>query len=189
MEQRWMQQGSQVGTRLLALAFPMMDRFLLVDLREQEGVDPAVAVLESRDLLLHVQQQLGEDLRHLFEKDPSLIFSRRRLFSYLDAKLTQLAVQGALTHLLRPPLDEHTPITFSRVYSPVQVFFESEEWRQLERSLGEAGGPGVVAGLARARERLLVDERAWLARLEREERRRLLTGEGYYVIRPTQSNN
>lgn len=167
---------------VVALAFPLFDRLLVLDFRPSGAGDP-VAVYAAAALTPGVQPGLMAWLRELFAATPSLLFSRQRLFAGLDLTLGRLTVAAALELAGRPAPAEGETVSFARVMVPTKALFASPLWETIAERW-RTRWPGRAGDLATVQEELAAAERRQLQAAEEAERRRLLRGEGYLVVRP-----
>ena len=171
---------------LFAFIFPLLDRMLLVDVRPLPEHAPEAMLVGSTEIAREFIPRLQRQLSALFLRQPELVFSRLRLFAYLDGELAQLVVEAALGRRRRPLVDRDAQqsVAYARVRTSTEEFFGSPVWQLVEETIRRKSH-GVLGGqLGDVREQLATWEQELLRRAAAEERRRLFSERHYRIIRP-----
>ena len=174
------------AAEIFAFIFPLLDRLLLLDVRALPEHPPQALVVSSAEIVQDLVPRFRRQLSDLFLRRPELIFSRLRLFSYLDGEMAQLVVEATLARERRPPVDRGAERSFAyaRVRTSTAEFFETPVWQLVEETVQRKSHNALGASLATAREQLSVWEQELLRRAAAEERRRLFSERHYRIIRP-----
>lgn len=174
------------AAEIFAFIFPLLDRLLLVDVRVLPECPPHAYVLASSQVVQEFIPRFRRQLSDAFVRRPELLFSRLRLFSYLDGEMAQLVVEAALARENRPPVDRSAERSFAyaRVRTATRDFFDTPVWQLVDETVGRKSHGVVAPSLAAAREQLGAWEGELLKRAEAEERRRLFSERHYKIIRP-----
>ncbi len=178
------------AAEVFAFIFPLLDRLLVIDVRALPLQPPETLVVASADIVTEFLPRFQRQLTELFQRRPELVFSRLRLFAYLDGALAQLVVDAALARAGRPLLDREREQSFAyaRVRAATAEFFGSALWELVEEKVIRDSGGMLRASLDAAREALVTWERELLRRAAEEERRRLFSERYYRIIRPQDPN-
>ena len=174
------------AAEIFAFIFPLLDRMLLIDVRTLPEHAPQVMIVASAEIVQEFVPRFRRQLSDLFLRRPELVFSRLRLFAYLDGEMAQLVVEAALARERRPPVDRSAERSFAyaRVRTATEEFFGTPVWELVEGTMQRKSG-GVLGGqLVAAREQLVAWEQELLRRAAAEERRRLFSERHYRIIRP-----
>jgi hypothetical protein len=174
------------AAEIFAFIFPVLDRLLLLDARVLPAHAPQALVASSADIVQDLVPRFRRQLSDMFLRRPELIFSRLRLFSYLDGEMAQLVVEAALAREQRPPVDRGAERSFAyaRVRTATSEFFATPVWQLVEETAQRKSHNALGASLAAAREQLGVWEQELVRRAAAEERRRLFSERHYRIIRP-----
>jgi hypothetical protein len=174
------------AAEIFAFIFPLLDRLLLIDVRALPEHPPRAVVVSSAEVVQDFVPRFRRQLADVFLRRPELMFSRLRLFSYLDGEMAQLVVEATLAREQRPPVDRNAERSFAyaRVRNATKEFFATPVWELVEETVGRKSHGQVAASLAAAREQLGIWESEMLRRAEAEERRRLFSERYYKIIRP-----
>jgi hypothetical protein len=174
------------AAEIFAFIFPLLDRLLLLDVRALPEHPPHTLVLASAEVVQDFVPRFRRQLSDAFLRRPELLYSRLRLFSYLDGEMAQLVVEAALAREHRPPVDRGAERTFAyaRVRNPIKEFFATPVWELVEETVGRKSHGLIAPSLTAAREQLITWEGEMLRRAEAEERRRLFSERYYRIIRP-----
>ncbi len=179
------------AAELFAFIFPLLDRLLLIDVRALPEHPPQALVVGSAEIVQEFVPRFRRQLSDLFLRRPELMFSRLRLFSYLDGEIAQLVVEAALAREQRPPVDRTAERSFAyaRIRTATGEFFGSAVWQLVEETVARKSHGLIGAPLAAAREQLSAWERELVRRAEAEERRRLFSERYYRIIRPQEPSD
>ncbi len=174
------------AAEIFAFIFPQLDRLLLIDARTLPEHAPHASVAASAEIVQDFVPRFRRQLSDLFLRRPELIYSRLRLFSYLDGEMAQLVVEAALSRQSRPPVDRGAERSFAyaRVRNGTRDFFGTPVWQLVEETVGRKSHGLLGPSLASAREQLTTWEQELHKRAEAEERRRLFSERHYRIIRP-----
>jgi hypothetical protein len=174
------------AAEIFAFIFPLLDRLLLIDVRALPEHTPDAVVVGSTDIVRTFVPRFQRQLSDIFLRRPELVFSRLRLFAYLDGELAQLAVESTLVRRGRPPVDRAVERSFAyaRVRTSTTEFFQSPVWSLVEETARRKSRGTLDAALAAARESLTSWEKEMLRRAAAEERKRLFSERHYRIIRP-----
>src|ERR1051325_4474851 len=91
------------AAEIFAFIFPLLDRLLLIDVRTLPAHSPPALVVSSAEIVQDLVPRFRRQLSDLFLRRPELVFSRLRLFSYLDGEMAQLVVEATLARQRGPP--------------------------------------------------------------------------------------
>jgi len=174
------------AAEIFAFIFPLLDRMLLIDARSLPEHPPQAVVVGSAEIVQEFVPRFRRQLSDLFLRRPELLFSRLRLFAYLDGELAQLVVEAALSRQRRPPVDRTAERSFAyaRVRNSTEEFFRTPVWELVEETVQRKTHHGLGDQLAAVREELSKWEKELLRRAAAEERRRLFSERHYRIIRP-----
>ena len=91
------------AAEIFAFIFPLLDRMLLIDARRLPEHQPQrLGRREQRDRS-GLRRALPPPALGRLPASAELVFSRLRLFAYLDGEMAQLVVEAALARQRRPP--------------------------------------------------------------------------------------
>ncbi|HZS02178.1 MAG TPA: hypothetical protein VFE37_25900 [Chloroflexota bacterium] len=174
------------AAEIFAFIFPVLDRLLLLDVRSLPTHAPQALVVSSAEIVQDFVPRFRRQLSDLFLRRPELIFSRLRLFSYLDGEMAQLVVEAALAREQRPPVERGAERSFAyaRVRTATAEFFATSVWQLVEETAQRKSQHTLGDSLATAREQLATWEQELVRRAAAEERRRLFSERHYRIIRP-----
>jgi hypothetical protein len=174
------------AAEIFAFILPMLDRILVIDARALPEHAPKAWVIASAEIVQDFVIRFRRQLSDTFLRRPELIFSRLRLFAYLDGEMAQLVVESALAQQRRPPVDRSAERTFAyaRVRNPAKEFFDTAVWKLVEETVQRKSGGVLGDQLATCREQLCTWEQELQRRAQAEERRRLFSERHYRIIRP-----
>jgi hypothetical protein len=174
------------AAEIFAFIFPVLDRLLLLDVRTLPAHAPQALVVSSAEIVQDLVPRFRRQLSDMFLRRPEMIFSRLRLFSYLDGEMAQLVVEAALAREQRPPVDRGAERSFAyaRVRTATTEFFATPVWQLVEETAQRKSHNALGTSLAAAREQLVVWEQELVRRAAAEERRRLFSERHYRIIRP-----
>jgi hypothetical protein len=174
------------AAEIFAFIFPVLDRLLLLDVRSLPAHAPQALVVSSAEIVQDLVPRFRRQLSDMFLRRPEMIFSRLRLFSYLDGEMAQLVVEAALARESRPPVDRGAERSFAyaRVRTATAEFFATPVWQLVEETAQRKSHNALGMSLAAAREQLVVWDQELVRRAAAEERRRLFSERHYRIIRP-----
>jgi len=174
------------AAEIFAFIFPVLDRLLLLDVRTLPAHAPQALMVSSAEIVQDLVPRFRRQLSDMFLRRPEMIFSRLRLFSYLDGEMAQLIVEAALAREQRPPVDRGAERSFAyaRVRTATTEFFATPVWQLVEETAQRKSHNVLGTSLAAAREQLVVWEQELVRRAAAEERRRLFSERHYRIIRP-----
>jgi hypothetical protein len=174
------------AAEIFAFIFPLLDRMLLIDARQLPEHAPHAWVVASSEIAQDFVVRFRRQLSDVFLRRPELMFSRLRLFAYLDGEMAQLVVESSLARKRRPPVDRGAERSFAyaRVRNPIKEFFGTPVWQLVEETVQRKSGNVLGDDLAACRERLGAWEREVQRRAQDEERRQLFSERHYKIIRP-----
>ena len=174
------------AAEIFAFIFPLLDRLLLIDVRQLPQHAPQAMLVASAEVVQEFVPRFRRQLSDLFLRRPELVFSRLRLFAYLDGEMAQLVVEAALARQGRPPVDRDLERSFAyaRVRTATEEFFRTPVWELVETTVQRKSGGVLAPELAAARTQLATWEQELLRRAAAEERRRLFSERHYRIIRP-----
>src|SRR5215208_3733932 len=174
------------AAEIFAFTFPLLDRLLLVDVRALPEHPPRALVVSSAEIVQDLVPRFRRQLSDVFLRRPELVFSRLRLFSYLDGEMAQLVVEAALARQRRPPVDRSAERSFAyaRVRNASKEFFGTPVWKLVEDTVQRKSGSVLGEDLTSCREQLQTWEREMQRRAQAEERRQLFSERHYRIIRP-----
>src|SRR3954447_6495501 len=90
------------AAEIFAFIFPLLDRMLLIDARRLPEHQPQAWVVASSEIVQDFVVRFRRQLSDVFLRRPELVFSRLRLFAYLDGEMAQLVVEAAPGRQRRP---------------------------------------------------------------------------------------
>src|SRR5579883_2037410 len=124
------------AAEIYAFIFPVLDRLLLLDVRALPEHPPRALLVSSAEIVQDLVPRFRRQLSDLFLRKPELIFSRLRLFSYLDGEMAQLVVEAALAREQRPPVERGAERSFAyaRVRTATAEFFGTPVWQLVEET-------------------------------------------------------
>src|SRR5207248_3449477 len=117
--------GRLGAAELFAVTFPLLARMLLIDARRLPEHQPQAWVVASSEIVQDFVVRFRRQLSDVFLRRPELVFSRLRLFAYLDGEMAQLVVEAALARQRRPSVDRSAERSFAyaRVRNASKDFF------------------------------------------------------------------
>jgi hypothetical protein len=174
------------AAEIFAFIFPLLDRMLLIDARRLPEHPPQAWVVASSEIVQDFVVRFRRQMSDVFLRRPELLFSRLRLFAYLDGEMAQLVVESALSRQHRPPVDRGAERSFAyaRVRNATKDFFGTPVWALVEETVQRKSGNVLGDDLAACREQLESWERDMIRRAQAEERRQLFSERHYRIIRP-----
>ncbi len=174
------------AAEIFAFIFPVLDRLLLIDARALPEHTAQAIVVSSAEIVHEFVPRFRRQLSDLFLRRPEMLFSRLRLFSYLDGEMAQLVVEAALSRERRPSVDRGAERSFAyaRVRTATTEFFATPVWQLVEETVQRKSQNTLGDSLAAARQQLVIWEQELLRRAAAEERRRLFSERHYRIIRP-----
>jgi hypothetical protein len=174
------------AAEIFAFIFPLLDRMLLIDARRLPEHQPQAWVVASSEIVQDFVVRFRRQLSDVFLRRPELVFSRLRLFAYLDGEMAQLVVEAALARQRRPPVDRSAERSFAyaRVRNASKEFFGTPVWKLVEETVQRKSGSVLGEDLTACREQLQTWEREMQRRAQAEERRQLFSERHYRIIRP-----
>jgi hypothetical protein len=177
------------AAEIFAFIFPLLDRMLVIDARRLPEHPPQAWVVASSEIVQDFVVRFRRQMSDVFLRRPELLFSRLRLFAYLDGEMAQLVVESALARQHRPPVDRGAERSFAyaRVRNPTKDFFGTPVWALVEETVQRKSGNVLGDDLAACREQLGSWERDMIRQAQAEERRQLFSERHYRIIRPQDS--
>lgn len=174
------------AAEIFAFIFPLLDRMLLIDARTLPEHPPQAWLVASAEIVQEFVPRFRRQISDLFLRRPELLFSRLRLFAYLDGELAQLVVEAALGRQRRPPVDRSAERSFAyaRVRNATDEFFGTPVWQLVEETVRRKTHGLLNEQLPKVHEELSTWEKELLRRAAAEERRRLFSEQHYRIIRP-----
>ena len=174
------------AAEIFAFIFPLLDRMLLIDARRLPEHPPQAWVVASSEIVQDFVVRFRRQMSDVFLRRPELLFSRLRLFAYLDGEMAQLVVESALARQHRPPVDRGAERSFAyaRVRNATKDFFGTPVWALVEETVQRKSGNVLSDDLAACREQLENWERDMIRQAQAEERRQLFSERHYRIIRP-----
>src|SRR3954468_7320442 len=154
------------AAEIFAFIFPLLDRMLLIDARRLPEHQPQAWVVASSEIVQDFVVRFRRQLSDVFLRRPELVFSRLRLFAYLDGEMAQLVVEAALARQRRPPVDRSAERSFAyaRVRTATTEFFATPVWQLVEETAQRKSHNALGTSLAAAREQLVVWEQELVRR-------------------------
>ncbi len=179
------------AAEIFAFIFPLLDRLLLLDVRALPEHPPHTLVMASAEIVQDFVPSFRRQISDALLRRPELLYSRLRLFSYLDGEMAQLVVEAALAREHRPPVDRGAERSFAyaRVRTATAEFFATPVWELVEETVQRKSHNALGESLTTARTQLGAWEQELLRRAAAEERRRLFSERHYRIIRPQDSDD
>src|SRR3954471_18672521 len=161
------------AAEIFAFIFPLLDRMLLIDARRLPEHQPQAWVVASAEVVQDFVVRFRRQLSDVFLRRPELVYSRLRLFAYLDGEMAQLVVEAALAQRRRPPVDRSAERSFAyaRVRNTAKEFFDTPVWKLVEETVQRKSGGVLGDQLGSCGEQLRTWEQELQRRAQAEERR------------------